>query len=329
MLSSVYLEFSRTPAGWYYGAWLSKIQNQDWEFLKSQSSHQLIPDTATGRSEGDLDSRKDYAYLRGRTGVGRRVGVRLNEDAVWFDALSIGLSSSKKELSDIGAHRARFLLPHLTKAVEMGRVFSLLRARYRSALAAIDRVQAGVAIALQDGQIVVMNAEAERIFDLDDGMALGRDAKIVTTRPDVTSKVQSHIVEVSATALGQGGQHEFLVSVERKSGLTPFLLDVAPIRDCEAEIEKGLDGALVTIIDPENIPYLRLDRFTKLYGLTQAETDVCRLIADGAAVQEIAERRGTSPVTAKNQVAAILAKTSVRSRAELIRLILRVLPPVA
>ena len=28
LMSSVYLDFSRTPAGWYYGAWLSRLQNR-------------------------------------------------------------------------------------------------------------------------------------------------------------------------------------------------------------------------------------------------------------------------------------------------------------
>ncbi|WP_366866762.1 helix-turn-helix transcriptional regulator [uncultured Roseobacter sp.] len=106
-------------------------------------------------------------------------------------------------------------------------------------------------------------------------------------------------------------------------------MDIAPISDSDSEVDQGLDGALVTIIDPERIPYLRLERFTELYGLTQAETDVCRWIAEGASIAEIAERRGTSPTTAKNQVSMVLSKAGVGSRLEFIRLILRVLPPVA
>lgn len=329
MMSSVYLDFSRTPAGWYYGAWLSRMQNQDWDFLQAQPPHEPVPDLETGLSADALDARKDYAFLRKRTGVARRLGVRLNTDSVWFDAMSIGFDRQKAEIPLSATERSRALLPHLTKALEIGRVFALLKARYQAVLAALERVQAGIAIALPDGQIVVKNAEAERIFGLKDGIALSGDGRILTSDPDVTSKIRAHVFDVGSTAQGQANLHESLISIPRPSGLTPFLLDIGPVSDSKGELEKGLDGALITLIDPERIPYLRMDRFTELYGLSPAETDVCRLIADGASVAEIAERRSTSPTTAKNQVSTVLSKTGVRSRTELIRLILRVLPPVS
>ena len=305
------------------------MQNQDWDFLQAQPPHVPVPDLETGLSAEALDARKDYAFLRKRTGVARRLGVRLNADSVWFDAMSIGFDRQRVEIPLSANERSRALLPHLTKVLEIGRVFALLKARYKAALAALERVQAGIVIALPEGQIVVKNAEAERIFGLKDGITLSGDGRILTSDPDVTSKIRAHIFDVGSTAQGLANRHESLISIARPSGLTPFLIDIGPISDSKAELEKGLDGALITLIDPERIPYLRMDRFTELYGLSPAETDVCRLIADGVSVAEIAERRGTSPTTAKNQVSTVLSKTGVRSRTELIRLILRVLPPVS
>ncbi|MEL6793013.1 MAG: helix-turn-helix transcriptional regulator [Pseudomonadota bacterium] len=329
MMSSVYLDFSRTPAGWYYGAWLARMQDKDWDFLRRQPPHQPIPDLATGLPAEALDARKDYAFLRRRTGVARRLGVRLNADAVWFDAMSIGFDQQAPEAPRAASEKALLLLPHLTKALEMGRVFTLLRARYKAALTALDGVQAGIAIALSDGQVVVKNAEAERVLDLRDGLLMSVDGRLVAADPDLTERIRSHIRDATRTAQGQADRHEALISIPRPSGLTPLLLDIGPLSDSEAELDENFDGALVTIIDPERVPYLRLERFSELYGLTGAETDVCRWIADGASIAEIAERRGTSPSTAKNQVATVLSKAGVGSRTELIRLILRVLPPVA
>lgn len=77
-----------------------------------------------------------------------------------------------------------------------------------------------------------------------------------------------------------------------------------------------------------SVPYLHLDRFVALYGLTPAEADVCGWIVQGLSVNDIAEARNTTPTTAKNQVAAILAKIGVGRRAELIRLVIGMLPPV-
>jgi len=329
MMSSVYLDFSRTPAGWYYGAWLSRMQNQDWDFLQTQPAHQPIPDLNTGLSADALDTRKDYAFLRRKTGIARRLGVRLNADSVWFDAMSIGFDQQHLEVPFSSSERSKVLIPHLTKALEIGRLFTLLKARYKATLSALDHVQAGIAIALPNGQVFVKNTEIQRILGLKDGIALASDGTIVAADPDVTSKIRTYILDACSTARGQANRHESLLSIMRPSGLTPLLLDICPVSDSNAELEQGLDGALVTIIDPERIPYLRLERFTELYGLTQAETDVCRWITNGASIAEIAEQRGTSPVTAKNQVSTVLSKAGVGSRIELIRLILRIFPPVA
>jgi len=65
-----------------------------------------------------------------------------------------------------------------------------------------------------------------------------------------------------------------------------------------------------------------------LYGLTPAEANVCGWIVQGLSINDIAKARSMTPITAKNQVAAILAKIGVGRWAELIRLVIRVLPPV-
>jgi len=119
-----------------------------------------------------------------------------------------------------------------------------------------------------------------------------------------------------------------MMAIHRRSEAERYLIDIAPLSDSKAEIETGLQGALVTIIDPERIPHLRMGRFVALYDLTPAEAEVCGLILQGLSIGDIAESRDTSPVTTKNQVASILSKTGVARRAELIRLVIRVLPPV-
>jgi len=80
------------------------------------------------------------------------------------------------------------------------------------------------------------------------------------------------------------------------------------------------------VIDPDHTPHLRIDRFALLHGLTDAETAVCALMVQGLSTEQIAEMRNTAPVTAKNQIALIMQKAGISRRAELIRLVVRVLP---
>ena len=328
MVNSTYLNFGRSPWGLYYALRLSKLQNPDWNYLSRQPVHTPTLDTATGLSSNELDRRADYKMLRKRIGVGRRLGVRLNTDKVWFDAVSVAFDADLQTIPKSAISDTKLLLPHLTKAVEIGRTFALLKAQYKAALTALDRVRTGMAIALPSGEIMVQNEEFSRILDLKDGLTKGADNHLSCTAPDQTSELTHALQTAANTAKGEDTTHEHLIAVQRPSNLSPLLVDVSPLKDGKSELDGPLEGALITVIDPERVPYLRMDRFIALYKLTPAEADVCRFIIQGRSVSEIAEERNTSPTTAKNQIAAILDKIGVSRRMELIRLVIRVLPPV-
>jgi len=328
MLNSTYLDFTRTAWGMYYGLRLSRLQDPDWDFLSRQPAHEPSADTEIGPSADDLDARADYRMLRKKLGVRRRLGVRLNSDKVWFDAMSVAFDTTHSAVPTQAMAGIVPLLPHLTKSVEIGRTFSQLRARYSAVLTALDRVRVGFAIALPSGEIIVENDEAKRVFGLNDGLSKAADGRLLCAEPDQTAEIQAHILTAASTARGEADKSESLMAVPRRSEAERYLIDIAPLSDSKAEIETGLRGALITIIDPERIPLMKMDRFVALYDLTPAETDVCRLVLQGFSVTDIAESRNTSPVTAKNQIASVLSKTGVSRRAELIRLVVRILPPV-
>ena len=328
LLSSVYHGLRRSPWGVYYGLRYKHLQKPDWEFLSRQPAHEPTPDTALGAPPDELDARGDYAFLRRKLNVGRRLGVRLNDDKVWFDAMSIGFDAKRPGIPDAATLRTLPLLPHLTKAVEISRVFIELRNRYRAVLTALDRVQVGMMIAVPSGEIIVANAEAERICDLEDGIGIDRSNLPFLDDPDQTARLRSFVRTAVSTAEGEAETAEQFMIVDRRSAQTPLLLDVTPLRDSAAELDGPLAGALITVIDADRVPHLHIDRFARLYGLSTAEAEVCALIANGKTNEEIAEFRSTTPVTAKNQVASILAKTATSRRVDLIRLIVRVLPPV-
>ena len=66
LLSSGYLNFSKTPAGVYYAMRYSRLQNPDWDFLSRCELHQPIWDVEAGYLAEELDRRGDYRYLRKR-----------------------------------------------------------------------------------------------------------------------------------------------------------------------------------------------------------------------------------------------------------------------
>lgn len=100
------------------------------------------------------------------------------------------------------------------------------------------------------------------------------------------------------------------------------------MRDSNNELDTGICGALVIVVDPENSDELNATVFGSLYGLTKAETEVCDLLIRGFQTGEISDIRGTVFSTAKNQIAGIYLKTGTRRRGDLIRLVIKTLPPI-
>lgn len=236
MLNSTYLKFVRSPWGIYYGLRLSRLQDPDWDFLSRQPAHQPTRDTEIGPSADELDLRADYAFLRKRLGVGRRLGVRLNNDKVWFDAMSVAFDANSKVVPREAMNKTLHLLPHLTKAVEIGRTFSQLKSRYSAVLTALDRVKVGLAIALPSGDIIVENEEAQRILSLTDGLVKSSEGRLRCNDPDQSAELSAAISKAGNTARGEENSCECLMAIKRRSGGAPLLVDVAPLKDSKAEL---------------------------------------------------------------------------------------------
>lgn len=311
----------------YYLEHLAHLEAREWEALAAARVRDILIDSDVG-DPALLDQRADYVYLREKVGVGRRLGVRLNENPAWYDAMTVVFASRDTSVAARSRPRLAPLLPHLAKAVEMGRAFSRLRERHAAVLAVLDKVHVGLAIAGASGELIVWNTEADRILRLGDGMALAHDRHIVLRDPDQTAMLHASIHAAAGTARGEANRPESLIAIPRPSGVHAFLLEVAPVSDSAGEIASNLSAAVITLIDPQHTPDLDIRRFGQLFELTTAETEVCGLMVAGLTGPAIAERRSTSLETVKSQMAAVLAKTGVARRSELIRLVVRTLPPI-
>jgi len=328
-LSKAYRDFVTRPEGRDYVANLRAHEAPDWAAFAKQPINQPFPDIDVGISREVLDTRPDCLVLERSVGIRRRIGLRLNDNPVWFEGMTIGFDPALAELpeaafDDLGRHAV-----HLARAAELSRTFMQLRARYNAALTVLDRVGTGMGVGLPDGRIIVRNRELMRIADQEDGLSLTRDHRIAARDPELTRPIDAAIARASATASGESEAARQTIAVPRRSGAPAFILDIAPLNDAACEIERGLNGALISIIDPENAPLFDTERFARAYELTGAEKEVARLIPRGHTVEEIAQRRGTAPATVKNQLAAMLAKTGARNRLALIHKMASLTPHIS
>ena len=151
-----------------------------WQSIAETKPGELFFDTDVNLSKDELDRQHHYAFTLEHLDIRCRIGFRISDNAVWSDSI-IGLAydASLDAVPPFVPHQARLLIPHLGRAIELGRTFSLLRQQYKAVIAALDRLHIGIAIVLPNGEVIASNTEASRLFDEGDAIKLSRDRKIL------------------------------------------------------------------------------------------------------------------------------------------------------
>jgi DNA-binding CsgD family transcriptional regulator len=84
--------------------------------------------------------------------------------------------------------------------------------------------------------------------------------------------------------------------------------------------------ALVVLVDPEQQPEPPTQLLRRVYGLTNAEADVALRVLRGDGLKPICEELSLSMATVKTHLQHIFDKTDTHRQAELVRLLLTIIP---
>jgi len=313
----------------YYNENLVHHELEGLELLKQMPCRTLLVDTDVWPSPDDeLIKRPDYAYLLKHNGTLRRVVARLSDYPSWFNLIAFQFSAEHKSVPPQSVLTMNRLLPHIAKSIELGRSFSLLRERYSAALAALDFVEVGMCISMGNGTFMSKNVEAQRIFSESDGINLDSSQRPVIRSRKSSEQLRESIAIIAQTSNGVDAQTEFTFSIDRPSGRNPYLIEVSPLRDSAQELGESINAALIMIIDPDNSSHINVERLCSAYNFTRAENSVAQKLVEGWTLADIAEERNVSPETVKSQTKSIMQKTNTHKRSELIRLALKLTPPI-
>lgn len=188
------------------------------------------------------------------------------------------------------------------------------------------------------------------ILDLDPGITVvgtctnGNEAlRFVENDPDVncvlmdirmpecdgvegTKKIKAFAPHIAILILTTFDDDEYIIEA-LQSGAGGYLLkNIAPDRIVEG-IKTVVQGSLLIhpniakkltgLLQPPAPPAPAPDRKLETYGLTPAEQQVVRKIADGKSNKEIAQELYLSEGTVKNYITEILSKLSLRDRTQI------------
>ncbi len=254
--------------------------------------------------------------------IGGGVGVFVERDGRRASAVSVLLSRPTIERDPDVLFRLEILTPHILRVCQLQRQFAALEMRARAAEGAVDRNAQAMLLVSPAGQVVYMNAEAERLVAATDGVVL-RAGRLTLAVPRETEALRQ-LVRTAVSGVGELGQPPGgVMRVTRPSGEVDFELLVAPVPERITRINARPGFAAVFIQDPTarlRTPHAWLRR---AFNLSPAEAKLMHALLDGATLGELTELWGVGKETLRSQLRAIFAKTGTASQVELIRLGLR------
>ena len=272
-----------------------------------------------------VEANKHADWFRDHLDVGEMLMVSLNDNPRIFEAFVMHFPYGQS-LSEIAIEKFKELLPHLAKASEMSVVYNTLLQRYSAILTVLNKVGIGIIVLDKNNNILVKNTEAERMLVADYGIKVSSTDKVVCTQPRNQAQLQAAIF--TAQIQHKSTRAERILTLRANASSDPLIVEIAPLRDAMDELDFGHEGVIIQMIDASSKTHCSIDAFSSAYRLTVAESSVITHLLDGLSNREIAEERGTKMETVKSQIKHIMQKTNANSRIELVRRILKTIPPI-
>jgi DNA-binding CsgD family transcriptional regulator len=215
------------------------------------------------------------------------------------------------------------LLPHLGRAVSLHGRIARLQTERDALFAYFDSIETGMVMVTQNGVILLANAPAESLLAKGEGLIV-LDGRLNAVDAAEQRSLEAIILRAGAATLTDKQPKAATIAISRPT-LRPLLVHVMPA-DSRTQVPGGLgvSDAVVWIIDPAGQSILDLGPLQEIFGLTTSETSLCRELAHGYSVREIATRWKIAIPTIRTHMAHVLEKTATRRQSELVTLILRV-----
>lgn len=285
----------------------------------AQACHKLVSDAALQQSpfyRGFLEpSGVRYSLL---------ATDLIDEDKI-LAVISVGRPASQSPYEERELRRMRALTSQLFKVVEISAAIN--RGAHERALLRdlFDRLVVAAFIVDERGQIYYENAAATKLIA--DCPELRREAAASgTSSARLCAELSRSIPGVLRPGAGQASRHQLL---RRANGEPPLhvVFDVLPLSPSPGIGWSAQTPRLaVFLIDSRKTYVLDEQLLQSSFGLTLAEANVLRLLAEGVPIGRIATARGSTIGTVRTQISTIMSKTGTHRQADLIRLALTASP---
>ncbi|WP_238994644.1 helix-turn-helix transcriptional regulator [Mycolicibacterium chubuense] len=209
------------------------------------------------------------------------------------------------------------LVPHLQHALHAQRTLADLQQRHLT-VHPVDCLSAAALVVTPDLRVICANFAGESLLR-DSTAVFVRRGRVHLTAPAADTEFRRALADATL-GTDSGARTGDCLQVPRPGARRALIMHVSPLQSRERP------AALVVIVDPDarREPPKHLVR--RLFSLTNTEAEVAMRMSSGASLATVADEMSLSLATVKTHVQHVYDKTDTHRQAELVRLLLAIMP---
>ena len=287
----------------------------------ASDSIDLIDDSVLAPTDDDLFRIPNAAQLLDY-GIRHRHAGLLNKDNKTRSRFSVQLAADRGRLTEQERNHMRIVLPHIAKALDLGRPVVQLAAERRGMIEAMDQLRIGICILDAAGCIVTSNREFERQRDAYGAFRIDNSGRL-RLHDEADHSRFANLIEDAANHGKFGARpRKEAVSVSRDGEASVLSIELVPAETLSEIGSHRFGGVIMYSLDTSQSVNCDPALVRQVYGLTGAESTLIRMVSEGRTNAEIADMRSRSVATVNAQVKSLLSKTQCTNRTQLVRLLM-------
>lgn len=317
----------------YYFAAGRRVEAEDigvWECRSSEQTEEIELSEGVVVTANDwrkIGAKSDFLFLLEKYDVLRSMSVLVSSVGNVQYSLHAGRSINENAFSENEENLFSMISTHLLRAIKLRQQLCEERMTKELQSDALDRLSVGSIVVGANGGLTSVNEVASRILKHKDGLSdYGLRLHALDSQTDKI--LQSSISEALADDPNSERSIVRALSVPRKGkDNLQLVISVRPMLDLVSD--RMQNGALIFVHDPETKSCKDATIYQQLFNLTRAESNLAAELANGLSVEAAEERLNISHNTTRSHLRSIFSKTGVSSRADLIRLLINGVAPLA
>jgi DNA-binding CsgD family transcriptional regulator len=268
----------------------------------------------------ELEKTRFYKEWIEPQGIVDAIAVNLEKGVMRSSMINIRMDATHGPADEECLRRMTLLVPHLQRAVAIGRLFDQEKSAQSVLTQTLDHIESSVFLVERGGQIVFLNAPAKALL-LEATLLRETNQSLTAVTPEA-NRVLQEVFSAAESGDGAVGIRGIAVPLSSSSH-DRWFAHVLPLtsgnRQKTAELYSAIAAVFVRKTPLENPA--PLETLAKLYQLTAGEIRVVNAVMNGGSIKTMAEMLDLSQATVKTHLQNIFQKTGVNRQSDLVKLV--------